>query len=133
MGFWNIKEIYGSHLSQYLTNEAFLGVNLFLKFLQCKISFPMIYSIIWFWNINFWATGAVGSKGGNIPRVMSQNAQGLRRWGFQHEFYTPSPSFHVKTSFVQICFRWAPFSGFIYWTISTYVLNEWPLIVNKAI
>ena len=50
--------------------------------------------------------------------VISQNAQGFRRWGFQHKLYTPSTFFHVKVSFVQICFLLAPFTGFIYWTNS---------------
>ena len=58
-------------------------------------------------------------KGEHIPRVISQNAQSFRRWGFQRKVYTPSPSVHVKISVVQICFRLATFSAFIYWTVKS--------------
>ena len=43
--------------------------------------------------------------------------------GFHDKVYTPSPSFHVKISFVQICFGIAPFSGSIYCT-TIEVLNQ---------
>ena len=69
-----------------------------------------------------WSSGV---KRGHIPRVISQNVQGFRRWSFQGEVYTPSPSFHVKISFVQICFRLAPFSAFIYWTTHSRVYYNW--------
>ena len=122
--FWNIKGTYGSHLTQYLKTEAFLGIIFFLKFHQRKISFPVIYSIIWFWNIKFLGYWSSEVKRGHAARVISRNAQCFRMWDFQHELCTPSPFFHVKIGFVQICFRLASFSGFIYRTTLLSSINK---------
>ena len=60
LGFLNCKGINGPPLTQYLKIESFLGIDLFLKFHQHKISFLMMHSIMRFLNINFPASETVG-------------------------------------------------------------------------
>ena len=73
IGFWNINLLSywksnganGPHLTQYLKIWGILGISILLNFNQHKISFPIAYSIMSFWNFKCLANMNSGGKKGS--------------------------------------------------------------------